>query len=88
MTEEIWLIGEENHGFLVAATSMLAGKQWLINSAWVTMESEIYIPQIRDYVTLKDQYGENWKKYFLSYDEEELENMGFLFRKAELYKEK
>lgn len=88
MTEYVWLIGEAEHGVIGVATSILAGKQWLLDSAWATMETEVFIPQKRKYVTLKDQYGENWKKHFLSCDEKELAYMGFLVRKMEVRKEK
>lgn len=88
MTEYVWLISEENHGTIGVATSMLAGKQWLLDSDWMTMGSVVLIPQTGKVVTLKDQYGENWEKHFLSCDEEELEDMGFLFRKMKLHKEK
>ena len=43
---------------------------------------------MQEVVTLGDLYGENWEKHFLSYGEDELEDMGFFFRKMELYKEK
>ena len=87
-TQNVWIISEDNHGTIGAAVSMLAGKQWLIDSAWVTMMAEVWIPQTQEVVTLGDLYGENWEKHFLSCDEEELEEMGFFFRKMELHKEK
>lgn len=88
MTETCWLISEENHGTIGVATSMLAGKQWLIDSAWVTEVTDVRIPQKQKIVSLKTRHGEEWKKHFLSYDEGELENMGFFFREMELYREK
>ena len=35
MTKNVQLISEDNHGTIGAATSVLAGKQWLIDSGWV-----------------------------------------------------
>lgn len=87
-TQNVWVISEDNHGIIGVAASVLAGKQWLIDSAWVTIMSDVWIPQTHEAVTLGDLYGENWEKHFLSYDEEELEEMGFCFHKMELHKEK
>lgn len=87
-TQNVWVISEDNHGTIGVAASMLAGKQWLIDSAWVTMMTEIWIPQTQEVVTLGDLYGENWEKHFLSCAEGELEDMGFFFHKMELHKEK
>lgn len=88
MTEKVWLISEENHGTIGVATSMLAGKQWLIDSAWITMDSDEWKPQTQEFITLETLYGENWEKRFLSYNKAELENLGFYFREVELHKEK
>lgn len=88
MTKNVWLISEECHGTIGVATSMLAGKQWLIEIAWVSMNSDVWIPQTDEITTLKNLYGENWEEHFLSFDTEELENMGFYFREIELLEEK
>ena len=88
MAKNVWLISEDNHGTIGAATSVLAGKQWLIDSGWVTMGNEVWNPLTEEYATLSELYGDNWEKHFLSCDEYELENMGFLFEKMELHTEK
>lgn len=88
MIKNVWLISEENHGIIGVATSPLAGKQWLIDNEWITMETEIWNPQAQEIITLGNLYGKSWEKYFLSYDAEKLEDMGFFFRKMELHKEK
>ena len=41
MTENVWVISEDNHGTIGVAASVLACKQWLIDSAWVTMVTEV-----------------------------------------------
>ena len=88
MNKNIWLISEDNHGTLGAATSVPAGKQWLIDSKWVTMEKEVWNPQTQEFVTLGELYGDDWEEHFLSCDEEELEDMGFFFEAIELHTER
>ena len=88
MAKNVWLISEDNHGTIGAATSVFAGKQWLIDSGWVTMGNEVWSPQTQEYATLSELYGDNWEKHFLSCDEDELEYMGFFFEKMELHTEK
>ena len=88
MAKNVWLISEDNHGTIGAATSVLAGKQWLIDSGWVTMGNEVWDQQTQEYATLSELYGDNWEKHFLSCDEEELEDMGFFFEAIELYTER
>lgn len=88
MTKNIWVISEDNYGTIGAATSVPAGKQWLIDSKWVTMEKEVRNPQTREFVTLGELYGNDWEEHFLSYDEEELEDMGFFFEAIELHTER
>ena len=88
MTKNIWVISEDNYGTIGAATSVPAGKQWLIDSKWVTMEKEARNPQTREFVTLGELYGDDWEEHFLSCDEEELEDMGFFFEAIELHTER
>ena len=88
MTKNVWVISEDDHGTIGVATSLLAGKQWLIDSEWVTMGTEVWNPQTQEYATLSELYGDNWEKYFLSCDEDELEEMRFLFSKMELHEER
>lgn len=88
MSKNVWLISEDNHGTLGVATSVPAGKQWLIDSGWVTMENEVWNPQTQEFVTLGELYGDDWEEHFLSCDEEELEDMGFFFEAMELHTER
>lgn len=88
MTKNIWLISEDNYGTIGAATSVPAGKQWLIDSKWVTMGKEVWNPQTKKYATLGELYGDDWEEHFLSCDEEELEDMGFFFEAIELHTER
>ena len=88
MTKNIWIISEDNYGTIGAATSVLAGKQWLIDSKWVTTETEVREPQTLEFVTLGELYGDDWEEHFLSCDEEDLEDMGFFFEAIELHTER
>ena len=88
MTKNVWLISEDNHGNIGVATSVLAGKQWLIDSEWVTMGTGVRNPQTQEFVTLGELYGDDWEEHFLSCDEEELEDMGFFFEPIKLHTER
>ena len=88
MVKNVWLISEDNHGTLGVATSVLAGKQWLIDSEWVTMGTEVWNPQTQEFVTLGELYGDDWEEHFLSCDEDKLEEMGFFFEAIKLHTER
>lgn len=87
MKNTVILISEENHGTIGIATSMLAAKQWLLRENWVYAGCEVWIPQTQEVVTLESLYGENWKEIYLSFNADEMEELGFYLHRMEVQEE-
>lgn len=81
----VFLIREESHGIIGIATTRRAGMVHLLEAHWVDEYAEIWNPDTHEYNQLKDLYGDDWKDTFLSFNDEDLENMGFSLREEELY---
>lgn len=89
--KEIILVREENHGTILAAVSEDAAKRALLETDWVDSYSSIYMEDRvnefnNHFLSLEEIYGENWKEEYMKFDESQMENLGFYFRKVELYK--
>ena len=81
----ITIVREESHGFLFAAANDEAAKRALIDADWVNKCSTIDTSGDGDWECLEDIYGDKWEEAFLSFDREQLSNMGFYLRTAEVW---
>lgn len=84
---EIVIIKEDNHGIIGTATTDKAAKQWLIRQNWVNEYSEFWNPDTNESSSLKELYGDNWKKAYMNFDREDMEYMGFYLDDEELVEE-
>lgn len=78
------LISEDNHGTIGVATTTEAAKKWLIETGWVASYSELWMPHLDEAPALFDLYGEKWEEEYMKFDAEQMENLGFFFKKVEL----
>lgn len=88
--KEIILVREENHGAILVAMNKDAAKRALLETDWVDNYSSIYMEDRvnefnNHFLSLEEIYGENWKEEYMKFDEGQMENLGFYFRKVELY---
>lgn len=80
----VYIIDEENHSTIGIAASFKDAKQWLIDSAWVYSQCELWNPQTQELKPICDLFP-NWRKWFIEEaTEEDLENMGFYVREKEM----
>ena len=80
----IYEISEENHSNIGVAESFKDAKQWLIDSAWVYSQSELWNPQTQESKPICDLFAD-WKKWFVEEaTDEDLENMGFYIHEGEM----
>lgn len=80
----VYIIDEENHSTIGIAASFNEAKQWLIDSAWVYSQCELWNPQTQESKPICELFP-NWRKWFIEEaTEEDLENMGFYVREREM----
>jgi hypothetical protein len=89
--EKVILVVEENHGVILVATNEDAAKRALLEADWVDNYSSIYVEDRvnefnNHFFSLEEIYGENWEEEYMKFDESQMENLGFYFRKTALYK--
>ena len=84
---EVIIIREECHGVIGVATTDKAAKQWLIREGWVNKHNEVCNPYSGRSSSLEKLFGENWKKAYMNFDEEDMEYMGFYLNSKELIEE-
>lgn len=61
----VYLIDEENHGSIGVAATREAAIDWLIKTDWITEVSDFWNDKEKDYVTVKELFGEHWKEELL-----------------------
>lgn len=88
----VFVVSEEGHGTIGVAVSMNAAKRFLLATNWVNAYTMLYVEEREDedgehWFPLIDLYGENWKETYMGFDTDLLADMGFYFRKEELYEE-
>lgn len=83
--ENAILISEENHGTILAAMSEEAAKRALLETDWINAYTSIWMPDEDRYVELIDLFGENWQEAYMGFTDEQMEYMGFYFKKVKLY---
>ena len=80
----IYEISEDNHGTIGIAESFKDAKQWLIDSAWVYSQCELWNPQTQESKPICDLFTD-WKNWFVEEaTDEDLENMGFYIHEREM----
>ena len=80
----VYEINEENHANIGVAKSFKDAKQWLIDSAWVYSQCELWNPQTQESKPICDLFTD-WKKWFVEEaTDEDLENMGFYIHEGEM----
>lgn len=83
--ETVWLVSEENHGLIAVANSRESAIDFLISTKWINGCCELWNPNEGIGETIDDLF-EDWAGWLTNTaTDEDFENMGYSFRKWEVY---